>query len=137
MGRWTGQIYRLKENLSLEVITAYCPCQQPHTVIAKSSLTVNKQQTLLQLEDTGTIIVPRKVFMDDLTTLITELEKDPLMMTILMINANASINETSSSLTQLLANTTLVDAFHQTTGTPCTIPTYNRGSYLLSPKLDT
>jgi hypothetical protein len=128
MGRWTGQIYRLKENRTLSVITAYCPCQQTYSAIAKSSLTVNKQQVLLQLEDTGMITSPRKVFMEDLITLIKGLERDPLMMIILMIDANTSIDETSSPLQTLFTESSLVDAFHQITGTPCTLPTYTRGS---------
>jgi hypothetical protein len=128
MGRWTGRTYRLKENRSLAVITAYCPCQQTYSAIAKSSRKVNKQQVLLQLEDTGTISTPRKVFMEDHIRLIKELEEDPLVTVILMIDANASIVEASSPLKTLLEETSLVDTFHQVTGVPCTFSTYTRGS---------
>jgi hypothetical protein len=128
MGRWTGQNYRWKENCSLSVITAYCPCNQTYSAIENSTLTVNKQQVLLQLEDTGTIQIPWKVFMDDLITLIQDLDQDPLMTIALLIYANASIDEKASPLFSLLSNTSLIDTFQQFTGVPCTILTYTRGS---------
>jgi hypothetical protein len=128
MGRWTGQIYCLKENRSLSVITAYCPCNQTCSVIAKSILSVNKQQVLLQLEDTGTIQIRRKVFMDDLINLIKDLDQDQLMTIILLIDASESIDEKASPLSSLRSNTLLIDTFQQFTGVPCTLPTYTRGS---------
>jgi hypothetical protein len=94
MGSWTGQTYRLKENRSLTVITAYCPCAQNYTSIAKLTiLTVNKQQICMQLDDTGAIIIPRNMFMDDLVDLIKELEQDPSMMIVLLINVNSSVED--------------------------------------------
>jgi hypothetical protein len=96
--------------------------------IAKLLLTVNKQQVLLQLDDTGSIVTPRKIFMKDLIALIKDLEQDPLMMIILMMDANTSLHDESSPLKHMIAETSLVDAFQQVTGEPCNIPTYVRGS---------
>jgi hypothetical protein len=49
-------------------------------------------------------------------------------MIILMIAGNTSINEPSSPLTSLFAETSLLDSFQQVTSTPCTILAYARGS---------
>jgi hypothetical protein len=68
------------------------------------------------------------MFIKDLMSLINNLEKDPLTMIVIMMDANTSIEDTNSHVHKIFEETTLVDTFYQCTKNPCTIPTYARGS---------
>jgi hypothetical protein len=68
------------------------------------------------------------MFIKDLISLISDLEQDPLMMIVVMMDANAIIEDMNSPVHTIFEATTLVDTFYQATNTPCKIPTYSRGS---------
>jgi hypothetical protein len=126
-GRWVGHTYRLKESTTLWIITAYCPCRQTMSAFAQSVQTINKQQATLIFDATGETAEPRSIFMSDLIEMIQTLKKDPNHSCILMLNANARIDNSTDDLYKLLNATSLVDTFSMVTGTACHIPTYTRG----------
>jgi hypothetical protein len=75
MGRWIGQKYRMRDGKKLSIITAYRPCLQSSKENTKASITATHQQKLLYRRYKKKDIDPRKLFMSDITELITNIEK--------------------------------------------------------------
>jgi hypothetical protein len=107
---------------TLSVITAYRPCRLSPTT-REQPLTFNHQQQTLILDDTGKRLEPRQVFINELITLITTLQKDPNHHCILMLDVNESIDDRSGALRKLMSSTSLVDTFSHISNSQCNIPT--------------
>jgi Reverse transcriptase (RNA-dependent DNA polymerase) len=127
LSRWVGHTYRLKGSKTLTVITAYRPCRQQSNS-SDQIITATHQQTTLLYDNTGKHLDPRQIFMDDIITLIKDIESDPNHSCILMWDANESLDDPSGAIRRLIAETTLTDAFSHIAGKTCEIPTYSRGS---------
>jgi hypothetical protein len=127
LSRWIGHMYRLDGTRTLSVITAYRPCKQSTTDTGQIITATHQQQSLLY-DDTGTVMDPRQVFMDDLTTLLQTIEENPNNSYILMWDANESIEDTTGAITKLMRETTITDVFSHIANKKCDIPTYTRGS---------
>jgi hypothetical protein len=127
MSRWAVQTYRLCGDKTLSVITAYHPCRLSPTT-GEQPLTINHQQQTPIFDNTGKRLEPRQVFIDDIITLITTLQKDPNHHGILMLDENESIDDRSGALRKLMSSTSLVDTFSHISNSQYNIPTYTRGS---------
>jgi hypothetical protein len=71
---------------------------------------------------------PRKIFIEDLITLIKEIDNPTNNYRILMLDANENINDSEGGLSKLVRETNLRDIFSEIGQEDCNIPTYVRGS---------
>jgi hypothetical protein len=128
MGRWSGQTFRLKAAKTLSVITAYRPCKKNNTNNKSTSMATYRQQTVMLTEEGYSNPDPRKIFIQDITKTITELEQCANNYIVLMLDANENINDSEGGIRSLLRDTTLIDTFSHIGNLECELPTYIRGS---------
>jgi hypothetical protein len=72
MGRWSGQKFRLKGNRTLTIITAYRSCKKNTTNNKPTSISTYRQQSIMLTEDGISTPDPRKIFIQDIISLIKE-----------------------------------------------------------------
>ena len=128
LGRWSGHMFRLKDQKTLTVITAYRPCKQSNTKIKLESRTAFNQQIILLRQDGMENANPRNLFIADMLVLIKDLEKLPDNYIILMIDANEDVNDKERGVSSIIEQTSLVDVFTEHTMSECNIATYARGT---------
>jgi ribonuclease HI len=128
MGRWTGQIFQLKNNKTLTVITAYRPCKQSNNINNKTSSTTYRQQTIMLTEEGFINPDPRKFFIDDIIIMLQSYQLDDNNYTILMMDANENVNDSEGGLARLIQDTNLIDVFSLIGTEECNTPTYVRGN---------
>jgi hypothetical protein len=128
MGRWTGQKFRLKANRTLTIITAYRSCKKNNTNNKSTSISTYRQQSVMLTEDGYETPDPRKVFIQDIITLIKDHDQSTSNYTILMLDANENMNDSEGGLSSLVQETNLIDVFSEIGNEDCNIPTYTRGS---------
>jgi hypothetical protein len=128
MGRWSGHTFRLKANKTLSVITAYRPCKKNNTNNKSTSMATHRQQTVMLTEEGYSNPDPRKIFIQDITKTINELEQSTNNYIVLMLDANENINDSEGGIRSLLRDTMLTDTFSHIGNLECELPTYIRGS---------
>jgi hypothetical protein len=128
MGRWVGQKFQLKNQKTLTVITAYRPCKQSNNINNQMSSTTYRQQMIMLTEAGFINPEPRKIFIEDIITMIKEYHTDDNNYTILMLDANENINDSEGGIVKILEETNLTDVFSQIGTEECNIPTYVRGN---------
>jgi hypothetical protein len=128
MGRWVGQKFQLKNKKTLTVITAYRPCKQSNNIHKVTSSTTYRQQIIILTEDGVINPDPRKVFIEDMISLIQEYDTDANNYTILMFDSNENVNNSDGGINQLLQTTNLIDVFSYISNDECNVPTYVRGN---------
>ena len=111
LGRWTGHQYRLKENKTLSVITAYRTCYQSLTNLKLESRTASNQQVILLQEDGIINPNPREIFVEDMIKVLNDIEKSEDNYILLMFDANEDINDREKGLRKIIEKTSLVDSF--------------------------
>jgi ribonuclease HI len=128
MGRWTGQTFQLKQQKILTVITAYRPCKRSNINSKSTSSSSYRQQTVMLMEEGYNDPDPRQIFIEDMISLIININKNADNYIILMLDANENINDSESGLSKLLRETSLIDIFSHIGGEDCNIPTFIRGT---------
>jgi hypothetical protein len=128
MDRWTGQKFQLKNHKTLTVTTAYRPCKHNNIIQKSTSSNTYRQQLIMLTEEGYTNPEPRKIFIEDMITIMHELMKESNNHTILMIDANENVNDSEGGIAKLLQETKLIDTFSCIGMDECNIPTYVRGS---------
>jgi hypothetical protein len=75
MGRWTGQQFQLKSDKTLTIITDYRPCKPNTTTNIPTSATTYRQQTIMLTEEDFSNPDPRKLFIEDMIHVTSDLYK--------------------------------------------------------------
>jgi hypothetical protein len=129
MGRWTEITVRGKRNRKVTIITAYVVCPQSQSEISSKKTTAFTQQWhIIKRNSPGiTDIDPRKKMWEDLSTRIQKL-KDIGHELIVMMDANDSLKQFNSSLSDFVRKCELIDIIAERHGTEDEPPTYSRGS---------
>lgn len=113
LGRWSGFLLQRKHNKKIAIITAYRTCKQD--ILNVGVKTAYHQQYTMLNPDSTTNLDPRQIFIDDLSAVIIKYREEKIS-TILLIDANEQIGDTTNGISKLCLSCNLLDPISQMHG---------------------
>jgi hypothetical protein len=126
-GRWSGHKYRLQEDKSIFVLTAYRCCKQT-AIETTTPLTASNQQIIISREMGIDNPIPRRDFYTDLEVHFKNWNILSTDYVLLMLDANEQIGDDAQGLTKTMERLNLIDVFERHHKTSCKVPTFHRGT---------